>query len=120
MSLNEQLKKKSRSKKQEAWQQTFAFDERIALDNIQHAIHEYYLTDDHATKINLRSAINENVRSYILNLKGCTSDIQQKLENQPIPNDQFFLWHIYFKDVFDKGGFDIVIGNPPYINAIEL
>lgn len=45
MSLNEQLKKKSRSKKQEAWQQTFAFDERIALDNIQHAIHEYYLTD---------------------------------------------------------------------------
>lgn len=120
MSLNEQLKKKSRSKKQEAWQQTFAFDERIALDNIQHAIHEYYLTDDHTTKINLRSAINENVRSYILNLKGCTSDIQQKLENLPIPNDQFFLWHIYFKDVFDKGGFDIVIGNPPYINAIEL
>lgn len=120
MSLNEQEKKKSRSKKQEAWQQTFAFDERIALDNIQHAIHEYYLTDDHATKKNLRSAINENVRSYILNLKGCTSDIQQKLENLPIPNDQFFLWHIYFKDVFDKGGFDIVIGNPPYINAIEL
>lgn len=120
MSLNEQLKKKSRSKKQKAWQQTFAFDERIALDNIQHAIHEYYLTDDHATKKNLRSAINENVRSYILNLKGCTSDIQQKLENLPIPNDQFFLWHIYFKDVFDKGGFDIVIGNPPYINAIEL
>lgn len=116
MSLNEQLKKKSRSKKQEAWQQTFAFDERIALDNIQHAIHEYYLTDDHATKKNLRSAINENVRSYILNLKGCTSDIQQKLENLPIPNDQFFLWHIYFKDVFDKGGFDIVIGNPPYIS----
>lgn len=60
------------------------------------------------------------MRSYILNLKGCTSDIQQKLENLPIPNDQFFLWHIYFKDVFDKGGFDIVIGNPPYINAIEL
>lgn len=116
MSLNEQEKKKSRSKKQEAWQQTFAFDERIALDNIQHAIHEYYLTDDHTTKINLRSAINENVRSYILNLKGCTSDIQQKLENLPIPNDQFFLWHIYFKDVFDKGGFDIVIGNPPYIS----
>lgn len=26
----------------------------------------------------------------------------------------FFLWRLYFKDVFDKGGFDIVIGNPPY------
>lgn len=27
----------------------------------------------------------------------------------------YFMWHLYFKDVFDKGGFDIVIGNPPYI-----
>jgi adenine-specific DNA-methyltransferase len=27
----------------------------------------------------------------------------------------FFLWHLFFKDVFEKGGFDIVIGNPPYI-----
>ena len=28
--------------------------------------------------------------------------------------DKFFLWHLWFKDVFDNGGFDIVIGNPPY------
>ena len=27
----------------------------------------------------------------------------------------YFLWHTYFKDVFDDGGFDIVIGNPPYL-----
>ena len=27
----------------------------------------------------------------------------------------FFLWHLYFSDVFEeKGGFDVVIGNPPY------
>ena len=31
----------------------------------------------------------------------------------------YFLWHTYFKDVFDKGGFDIVIGNPPYIKEYE-
>lgn len=35
----------------------------------------------------------------------------QKTEDKP-----YFLWHLWFKDVFDKGGFDIVIGNPPYIN----
>ncbi len=29
-------------------------------------------------------------------------------------NNQFFLWHTWFHDVFSKGGFDIVIGNPPY------
>lgn len=26
----------------------------------------------------------------------------------------YFLWHTFFKDVFDNGGFDIVIGNPPF------
>jgi len=26
----------------------------------------------------------------------------------------YFLWHLFFKEVFDTGGFDIVIGNPPY------
>lgn len=119
MSLNEQEKKKSRSKKQEAWQQTFAFDENDALKNIQNAIREYYLTDDHASKSRLRDVVNENVRNYIRNLKGCTPDILKKLENLPIPNNQFFLWHIYFKDVFDKGGFDIVIGNPPYGVSIK-
>lgn len=26
----------------------------------------------------------------------------------------YFLWHLFFSDVFEKGGFDILIGNPPY------
>ena len=29
----------------------------------------------------------------------------------------FFLWKIFFLDVFENGGFDIVIGNPPYVFA---
>ena len=32
----------------------------------------------------------------------------------------YFLWHTYFKDVFDNGGFDIVIGNPPYVEFKKL
>ena len=40
-------------------------------------------------------------------------------------NESFFLWHTWFKDVFDNGGFDVVIGNPPYFvyegyNTYEL
>lgn len=27
----------------------------------------------------------------------------------------YFLWHAYFQDVMDGGGFDIMIANPPYI-----
>jgi len=36
-------------------------------------------------------------------------DLQGKAERP------YFLWHLFFKDVFDCGGFDIVIGNPPYL-----
>lgn len=37
----------------------------------------------------------------------------EKLENEP--ERPYFLWHLFFKDVFAKGGFDIVIANPPYV-----
>jgi adenine-specific DNA-methyltransferase len=44
-------------------------------------------------------------------------EILQKLKKWETEDKErpYFLWHTYFKDVFDKGGFDIVIGNPPYI-----
>jgi len=33
----------------------------------------------------------------------------------------FFLWDIYFAEVFaEKGGFDIVIGNPPYVRQEKI
>ena len=32
-------------------------------------------------------------------------------------NEKFFLWHTWFDDVFKQGGFDIIIGNPPYVSA---
>ena len=40
------------------------------------------------------------------------------VQNMELPNSQFFLWHTWFHDVFSrpsKEGFDIVIGNPPFI-----
>lgn len=32
----------------------------------------------------------------------------------------FFSWKLYFAEVFEKGGFDIVIGNPPYIDSENM
>jgi hypothetical protein len=33
----------------------------------------------------------------------------------------FFLWHTWFKkDVFEQGGFDVMIGNPPYIQLQKM
>ena len=47
----------------------------------------------------------------IIRYKEMMNDVQ----TMSFPNDKFFLWHTYFKNVFDQGGFDIIIGNPPYI-----
>jgi hypothetical protein len=32
----------------------------------------------------------------------------------------FFIWQLWFADVFENGGFDIVIGNPPYIQLQKM
>jgi len=33
----------------------------------------------------------------------------------------FFQWHLHFNDVFQqKGGFDVVIGNPPYVRQEQI
>lgn len=117
MSFDEQRKKKG--KKGDQIQFSIEFDEKGPLDNIQQYINDYYNTDNHDKKVTLRNDINSSIKNYILHLKGCTPDIQSKIQNLPIPNDKFFLWHIYFKEVFDKGGFDIVIGNPPYITMTK-
>lgn len=43
---------------------------------------------------------------------------QLKLKELYHSNERpFFLWHLMFKEVFDTGGFDIVIGNPPYVDS---
>jgi hypothetical protein len=44
------------------------------------------------------------------------------IENKTIAGDKSFNWRESFPDVFKKGGFDVIIGNPPYgifINEIE-
>lgn len=42
----------------------------------------------------------------------------QELEGKP--ERPYFLWHLFFQDVFEQGGFDIVIGNPPYIPIEQI
>ena len=41
-------------------------------------------------------------------------------ESQSEPSKPFVLWQLYFPKVFkENGGFDIVIGNPPYLKEID-
>ena len=75
---------------------------------------EYYATDNRDKKQQILSKINDQVKGYI---KGQinNSELNAEIDTLECQNDKFFLWHTWFADVFEKGGFDIVIGNPPYI-----
>ena len=46
---------------------------------------------------------------------------QERLYELEKTNEKpFFLWHLFFNDVLSDGGFDIVIGNPPYIQLQKM
>ena len=49
---------------------------------------------------------------YALNSKGKAR--RKLLRFEQNSERPYFLWRLFFKDVFELGGFDIVIGNPPY------
>ena len=95
-------------------QDELAFGGEAASQAITALMGEYYSTINRERKQKILVAINEQVKGYI---KGqiCNPDLNAEIDALECQNDKFFLWHTWFSDVFAKGGFDIVIGNPPYI-----
>jgi hypothetical protein len=64
-----------------------------------------YLTAHHADKETIRKEVDE-LRETILGL-AC-------------PGERGFVWAVDFAEVFARDGFDVVIANPPYVNAKSL
>jgi type I restriction-modification system DNA methylase subunit len=90
----------------------FTDNYRRELNNL---MRQYYDCNNANEKKRLRKQIKDNVMAQV---KERHYDVD--LLNVDIAgNSDFFLWHTWFSDVFSKGGFDIVIANPPYIN-VEL
>ncbi|MCW2118355.1 BREX-1 system adenine-specific DNA-methyltransferase PglX [Flavobacterium sp. 7A] len=42
------------------------------------------------------------------------------IKSKTVAGDKAFNWQQEFFSVFEKGGFDIIIGNPPYVNANDI
>ncbi len=89
-------------------------DSDFSKKNLQRLMRDYFSVTDHKQKASMRQAINDEVKRLIIDFIGGGADLD-KLD--PSANQDFFLWHTWFKDIFDNGGFDIVIGNPPYVVA---
>ena len=93
--------------------QTTMFDDMLdvlRLD-LRKKLDEYYSCPDHKKKAILKKDIINNVKQQLkeqsFNIDFGDLDLSG--------NNQFMLWHTWFYDVFSQGGFDIVIGNPPYV-----
>ena len=81
--------------------------------NLRDKLAEYYACPEHDKKVQLRKDIADIVKQE-LSEQGIRVDFE---DLDLSANNQFFLWHTWFHDVFSrpsKEGFDIVIGNPPY------
>ena len=87
--------------------------------NLRDKLSEYYACPEHDKKVQLRKEIADIVKKE-LSEQGINIDFG---DIDMSANSQFFLWHTWFHDVFSrpsKEGFDIVIGNPPYVEAKKL
>ena len=95
-------------------------DEKNRLQKtVSHLLSSYYSCSDHSRKVKLQQEISDTINKQ-LETQAYDPAILEQLKNINLAeNNKFFLWHTWFSDVFnrydDKNGFDIVIGNPPYI-----
>ena len=96
---------------------SFGFEETDVQKTIQDLVKSYFSITDHTLRAQRRKEIDKYVKDYIKICAEGNKEVQDAVDELEIPNDQFFLWHTYFADVFEQGGFDIVIGNPPYVNV---
>ncbi len=91
------------------------FDNMVDVyrEELRNMLAKYYNCTNHNEKNQLRTSIINNVKKQLkeqsINVDFGDLDLSG--------NNQFMLWHTWFYDVFARGGFDIVIGNPPYIST---
>jgi len=77
-------------------------------------------TDADLSKLRKNS---QDVKKYIANktrLEKLNRTEEELISFQTKEERPYFLWHLFFYDVFENGGFDIVIGNPPYVDIKAL
>ena len=117
-----ELTYKRESKKDRGEVMLFDDEKNRLQKTVSQLLATYYSCCDHEKKLRLRKQISEAINQQ-LEAQFVNSSILEKLKGLDLAgNNQFFLWHTWFSDVFNradgKSGFDIVIGNPPYIKEL--
>ena len=96
------------------------------LEDIQRLQSELFDTKENSEKVRIKIDIEDkewDLIEYKLNReKGLLFKDIEELKKQKKSNRRpYFLWKLEFSKIFkEKGGFDIVIGNPPYIDSEDM
>lgn len=95
------------------------------ITNINNLMYQYIKVSHDTEKQEIRNKIEQEIVNLVKNKveeKARQGGIQWDKAEQVIrdfaqnrKHRNFFPWKLFFADVFMNGGFDIVIGNPPYI-----
>ncbi len=129
---------------------TTLFDEsEDKIEQVQKLLHAFYNTNEHGKKIALKNNIEESIDEILQKkladqeaiIKSQTENIhlfnglskkqlaiiEEAQETRAIiekvkkrPTTELFFYKIYFSEVLAQGGFDVVIGNPPYIRQEKI
>jgi len=98
-------------------------EERRNLALLQSKIAQFFREDRRSIKDRLKDDIDhlkwDLIESSLID-KGDSENLQniKKLRKNRVK--PFFVWKLEFSEVFkNNGGFDIVIGNPPYVSALD-
>jgi adenine-specific DNA-methyltransferase len=114
--------------------ETSPITKSILKDKINSIVHKHiehnlnYLEKDLKKKIDLAPSLNSELkkttRLKIEKIVKTLESFKSKREKlhliQDKKNKPYFLWNLFFSDVINNGGFDIVIGNPPYIQLQSM
>ena len=92
-------------------------DLTIMINNLIELQSRLYEERDHIEKESLKQQIQDIYNKIIFEqIKGLKKYEDEYYKAIQMPSKPFVLWQLYFPKVFkENGGFDIVIGNPPYI-----
>lgn len=97
-------------------------DFAIVLERLQEAKKLYFAVTEEKEKVTLYKKITDLQMELIKNTLfqkqkyDLFNEVKEMQNNRTKP---FFLWKLEFEQVFKKGGFDIVIANPPYVQLQE-
>ncbi len=97
---------------------------KLKKDALHKKIQEYITTNTRTAKQNLKDEIDNLKWELIedtLKEQGKSNKVEEVKLLRKKNNKPFFIWKLEFNDVFqENGGFDIVIGNPPYVRVQNL